>query len=95
MKKWIIGIIVIGLFAVSAYTGMLGTITGSMFSGNPVACDPDWVLGYNWPIDEYTPRTTNDDCKSYCYLEMGTTKFRLDVDIDGYDKCYCDVNKCG
>jgi len=33
MKKWIIGICIIGLFAVSAYTGMIGTITGRIFSG--------------------------------------------------------------
>ena len=96
MKKWIIGIIVIGLFFVSAYTGMLGTITGRVFGGNLV-CEPDWVLAEERPSND-GERLTDDSCKSLCYSEMETTKFKIErnvkSDIIDYDKCYCDVNKC-
>ncbi len=98
MKKWIIGIIIIGLFFVSAYTGMLGTITGRIFGGNLV-CESDWVLAHEQPSDGYDTELTDDSCKSLCYSEMETTKFKIErnvkSDILDYDKCYCDVNKCG
>ena len=72
---------------------MLGTITGRILSGNPTGCDPDWVLAEERLSSDDEP-LTGDICKLLCYSEMDTREFRLDMDIDGYDKCYCDVNKC-